>query len=178
VTNRELWSAAVAATVREYGLLPPSLKQRVGELAAEIAVVKEAYQRLATTVDAEGICADCRGLCCGHGKHHFTVVDLLGYLAAGRELFTPDFASPVCPYHTGCGCLMEPGLRPLNCIIFLCDRVEELLPGPDRQELASLEKELRRLYACLELLLGNRFANGLLITFGRAHAAGSRLFTC
>ena len=177
VTDQEQWAAAVAATVREYGLLPPQLRQRVGEIAEEISVVKGAYQRLAATVDADGICADCRGLCCGHGKHHFTVVDLLGYLAAGRELFVPDFASPVCPYHTGSGCLMVPGLRPLNCIIFLCDRLEELLPAAARQELLSLEKELRRLYSCQELLLGNRFANGLLITFERAGLTGGRLFT-
>ncbi|HZV82350.1 MAG TPA: hypothetical protein VFF53_09290 [Geobacteraceae bacterium] len=176
MTDQERWSAAVAATVREYGLLPLPLRQRVGEIAEEISVVKESYQRLAATVDADGICADCRGLCCGHGKHHFTVVDLLGYLSTGRELFAPDFASPVCPYHTGCGCLMDPGMRPLNCIIFLCDRLEELLPGPARQELSTLEKELRRLYICQELLLGNRFANGLLITFGRADVTGSRLF--
>jgi hypothetical protein len=72
---------------------------------------------------------------------------------------------------------MEPSLRPLNCIIFLCDRLDELLPESAKRELAALEKELRRLYVCLELLLGNRFANGLLITHGRAVASGGRLFT-
>jgi hypothetical protein len=175
VTDQELWSAAVAATVAEYGDLPPTVRQRTAELAAEIYGVKAAYQRQASTVDADAVCADCRGLCCGHGKHHFTVVDLLGYLAGGRELFLPDFRSPVCPYHTGRGCLMEPGLRPLNCIIFLCDRLEEQLPGPVRDHLAELEKELRRLYLCLELLLGNRFANGLLITYERALSSGGKL---
>lgn len=176
MTDQELWSASVTAAVREYNLLPSSLRQRVGEIAAEIAAVKGAHQGLAANVDADGICAACRGLCCGHGKHHFTVVDLLGYLAAGLELFTPDFAGPVCPYHTGRGCLMPPALRPLNCIIFLCDRLEELLTEPAKQELASLEKELRRLYCCLESLLGNRFANGLLITYGRVLASEGRMF--
>lgn len=175
MTDQEKWSAAVAAVAEEYRILPPHVSLRVGEISAEISAAKESYQELAATVDAEGICADCRGLCCGHGKNHFTVVDLLGYLATGRELFAPNFANPLCPYHTGCGCMMEPGVRPLNCIIFLCDRLEELLPGPAKQELATLEKELRRLYLCLELLLGNRFANGLLITFGRAEVNGGRL---
>lgn len=177
MTDQELWSAAVAATVREYDLLPPQLRQRIGDLMVEVAAVKEAYQLLAASVDADAVCADCRGLCCGHGKHHFTVVDLLGYLCTGQELFTPLFTNPVCPYHTGCGCLMEPSLRPLNCIIFLCDQLDELLPEPAKRELATLEKELRRLYVCLELLLGNRFANGLLITHARAVASGGRLFT-
>jgi len=177
VTDQDLWSAAVAAAGREYELLPGHLRQRVAELCAEIQSVKSAYQQLASTVDADGICAECRGLCCGHGKHHFSVVDLLAYRAAGRELFVPDFSSPVCPYHTGRGCLMEPGLRPLNCIIFLCDRLEELLPELRLLELAALEKELRRLYRCLELLLGNRFANGLLITHERAVLSEGRLFT-
>jgi len=177
VTDQDRWSTAVAAVVREYELLPGHLRQRVTELCAEIQSVKSSYQQLASSVDADGICAECRGLCCGHGKHHFSVVDLLVYRAAERELFVPDFGSPVCPYHTGRGCLMEPGLRPLNCIIFLCDRLEELLPGSARLELAALEKELRRLYCCLELLLGNRFANGLLITHERAVISGQRLFT-
>jgi len=177
VTDQDAWSAAVAAAGREYELLPGHLRQRVAELCAEIQSVKSAYQQLASTVDADGICAECRGLCCGHGKHHFSVVDLLAYRAAGRELFVPDFSSPVCPYHTGRGCLMEPGLRPLNCIIFLCDRLEELLPELRLLELAALEKELRRLYRCLELLLGNRFANGLLITHERAVLSEGRLFT-
>lgn len=71
---------------------------------------------------------------------------------------------------------MEPALRPLNCIIFLCDRLEELLSEPAKRELASLETELRRLYRCLELLLGNRFVNGLLITHERTTISGERLF--
>jgi len=176
VKDQELWSAAVAAVSREYELLPGPLRQRVAEICGEVSVAKGAYQGLAATVDADGICADCQGLCCGHGKHHFTVVDLLGYLAASRELFVPGFGNPICPYHTGSGCLMESGLRPLNCIIFLCDRLDELLPEPAKLELASLEKELRRLYSCLEQLLGNRFANGLLITHERVVISGERLF--
>lgn len=176
MTDQELWSEAVAAVSREYELLPGQLRQRVAEICCELSAVKGAYQGLAATVDADGICADCQGLCCGHGKHHFTVVDLLGYRTAGRELFVPDFGNPICPYHTGSGCLMEPALRPLNCIIFLCDRLDALLPEPARRELASLEKELRRLYCCLELLLGSRFANGLLITHERALISGERLF--
>lgn len=176
MTDQESWSAAVAAVSREYELLPGTVRQRVAEICSEVSDVKVAYQGLAATVDAGGICADCRGLCCGHGKHHFTVVDLLGYLASGRQLFRPHFDNPVCPYHTGSGCLMEPGLRPLNCIIFLCDRLDELLSEPAKRELASLETELRRLYHCLDLLLGNRFANGLLITHERAAISGERLF--
>ncbi len=176
VTDQESWSAAVAAVSREYELLPGLLRERVAEICDEVAAVKNAYQGLAATVDADGICADCRGLCCGHGKHHFTVVDLLGYLAAGRQLFVPDFGNPLCPYHTGSGCLMEPGLRPLNCIIFLCDRLDDLLPEPAKGELSSLETELRRLYLCMELLLGSRFGNGLLITHERTVNSGERLF--
>ena len=176
MTDQELWSTAVAAVQGEYSALPAGIRQRVTELAAEIAALKGAYQRRAATVDVDAACASCRGLCCGHGKHHFTVVDLLGYLAAGQELFAPLFTNPVCPYHNGGGCLMPPELRPLNCIIFLCDQLDDVLPEAARQELVALEQELRRLYCCLELLLGNRFANGLLITYERAQSGGDRLF--
>ncbi len=176
VTQQEGWLAAVSAASEEYRQLPPHLSIRVGELVAEIYLLKESFQRIAAKVDADGACARCGGLCCRHGKHHFSAVDLLAYLATGRELFTPDFAHQICPYLSFRGCLMEPGLRPFNCIIFLCDQLEGQLCEEARGELLTLEQELRRLYLCLELLLGNRFANGLLITWERAVSSGKGLF--
>lgn len=148
MTDQELWSAATAAVKQEYEALQDRLKVRINELVAEIGILKARYQNLAATAHADQKCAQCLGACCGHGKHHFTVVDLLGYFACGAELFTPQFDSPVCPYHHGSGCLMSPALRPFNCIIFLCEELESALSQEAKAELADIEKELRRLYYC------------------------------
>jgi hypothetical protein len=168
-----MWSAAVQQVAAEYATLPPSLRERVGELTAAIRAAKREFQGMAAASGAEKICAACRGLCCGHGKHHFTVVDLLSLLAASRETPVPAFATPDCPYHDGTGCSMSPEFRPFNCIIFLCEEIENETPVAARVRLETLEKELRRLYLNLEQLLGNRFANGLLIAYERSLQSGS-----
>jgi len=173
VNDQESWAAAAACVQAEYAALPPLLKQDVARLLAEIGLLKSSS---ASLVDAGAFCAACRGICCGFGKHHFSVVDLLGYLVAGRELFTPLFDSPLCPYHTGTGCVMEPALRPFTCIIFICEQIDACLDVAVKAELAEIEQQLRRLYAQLEQLLGNRFENGLLITYERSRLSGEQLF--
>jgi hypothetical protein len=173
VNSEELWAAATAAVQAEYAAVPPVLKQEVARLLAEIGIVK---QRSASLVDAGALCEACRGICCGFGRHHFSVVDLLAYLVAERQLFEPLFDNPLCPYHTGGGCVMEPALRPFNCTIFICEQIDACLADPVKLELAEIEKQLRRLYGRLEQLLGNRFENGLLITYERSRLSGERLF--
>ena len=121
MTDQQLWSVAVERVRTDYGALPEALKLKLSALSAEIMVLKARHQALVTGSVAAAACAECGGICCRFGKHHFTAVDLLAYLVADRELFSPSFDNPVCPYHSGCGCLMEPSLRPFNCIIFLCE---------------------------------------------------------
>jgi hypothetical protein len=166
------WQAAVQAVSGEFAALPPQARQRLTELLAAIRSAKTTVAALAAAANAEAACATCGGLCCGHGRHHFTVVDLLAFLDAGRALFTPDFAAPLCPYLDGSSCVMEPGFRPRNCVIFICDAIDDRLPLAARQGLLAAEQELRQLYGDLERLFNNRFANGLLITYERALATG------
>ena len=176
VTDQQLWSAAVERVRTDYGALPPALKMQLAELSAEIMALKARHQTAVAKAAASDVCAECKGLCCRFGKHHFTVVDLLGYLSAGRELFSPSFDNPVCPYHSVSGCLMEPALRPFNCVIFICEQLETGLEERARADLAGIETSLRRIYGEFDHLLGNRFANGLLITFQRALDSGTPLF--
>jgi hypothetical protein len=173
VTDQELWSAAAARVTAEYAALPPLLRQEIAGLLTEIGELKVRSALLAV---AGELCSACRGICCRFGKHHFSVVDLLGYLVAGRELFIPHFDDPLCPYHNGNGCIMEPSLRPLTCTIFICEQVEDSLDDPAKTSLAEVELQLRRLYGRLEQLLGNRFENGLLITYERSLVSGDKLF--
>ena len=169
----ELWAAATASVQAEYAALPPMLKQEAARLLTEIGMLK---QRSASLAAAGEFCEACRGLCCGFGRHHFSVVDLLAYLVAERQLFEPHFENPLCPYHNGRGCVMEPALRPFNCTIFICEQVDACLAASVKLELAEIEKQLRSLYSQLGQLLGNRFENGLLITYERSRLSGERLF--
>lgn len=173
MTDLELWSAAAARVTAEYALLPALLREQVVRLAREIGERKQQSIALASAGD---YCARCRGRCCAFGKHHFSVVDLIGFLVADRELFTPDFGNPLCPYHTGRGCVMEPALRPFTCTIFICEHVDDCLDDDAKFRLAAIEESLRRLYTQMEQLLGNRFENGLLITYERGLASGGSIF--
>lgn len=176
MTDQQVWSAAVELVKADYQALPQALKEKLRELSAEVMVLKARHQAAAATAAADKVCADCQGLCCRFGKHHVTVVDLLVYLSVGRELFIPEFNHPVCPYHNGSGCLMEPSLRPFTCIIFLCEQLDSGLAVPVKAELMEIEAGLRELYGEFDQLLGNRFAHGLLITFQRSVDSGTPLF--
>lgn len=173
VTDQKLWPAAVERVTAEYHALPQSLKHRLAELSAEIMTLKARHQASVSSAEADRLCSDCKGLCCRFGKHHFTVVDLIVYFSSNHELFNPYFDNPVCPYHGGSGCLMESAFRPFNCVIFICEQLETGLEAHDREELAGIELQLRQIYGEFDQLLGNRFANGLLITFQRALDSGA-----
>jgi hypothetical protein len=124
---------------------------------------KRAMQAYASRVDSASRCAACGGACCRSGKYHFSEVDLLVYLAAGRPLFAPLFDNLLCPYLGEGGCFMEPALRPFNCITFNCELIEELL---SREEVASfyrLERELRCCYLEISsLFTGSPLSRALL----------------
>jgi hypothetical protein len=178
VTDHELWSEAVGRVQSEYQSLPLPVKQRLYELSSEIRALKDEHQKLVSRFSPDLLCERCNGICCRYGKHHFTAVELIVYLAAERELFTPSFENPVCPYIGDTGCLMEPALRPFNCIIFICEDLDIRLDESSRAELSAIEKKLRQLYLQIDQLLGNRFGNGLLISFQRSVDAGTPMFKC
>ncbi|NVO00455.1 MAG: hypothetical protein HXX17_14140 [Geobacteraceae bacterium] len=176
MTDQQLWSAALLRVRSEYEALCDDLRLELSGLAHEIFLLKSRHQQLISSFDAERICADCKGECCRFGKHHFTLVDLLVYHSLDRDLFDPSFGNPCCPYHGSSGCQMEPGYRPFNCIIFICEQLENLLEDGVKVEINRIETELRRIYSEFDRLLGNRFANGLLITCQRALDSGLPLF--
>ena len=173
MNDGQLWQAATEQVQKEYLSLSGLVKIELDKSLKSIAELKSA---MATLASADAECEKCGGVCCRFGKHHFTVVDLLGYLQAGTGLFSPDFANQVCPYHQGFGCLMPAALRPYNCIIFICDEVECRLATDVLNRLRGMEISLKELYSGVEKLLGNRFENGLLITYERSLVSGSVLF--
>ncbi len=178
MTDHELWSEAVGRVKSEYTALSDSIKQRLSGLTSEIRALKDEHQKLMARFSADNPCERCNGICCRYGKHHFTAVELIVYLVSESLLFAPSFEHPVCPYIGGSGCMMAPALRPFNCIIFICEDLDDRLDEASRTGLLAIENRLRQLYQEFDALLGNRFANGLLITFQRALDSGSPIFNC
>lgn len=170
MTEKESWEQAVAAVAGEYAALAPDARTWAEERSSAIREAKKALNAISQKVSGGEICAACRGECCARGRHHVTVVDLLVHLAVGRPLPVPDFAVDHCPWLGAAGCRMDPVCRPFNCITFNCERVEELLEPSDRERFYRVEGELRVVYGEVEEFFGNRFMQGLLLSYERAVA--------
>jgi hypothetical protein len=167
VTDRDKWRQAVAAVTSEFEALVPSLRERLRQLCESIMAAKSGVHAVTEAVSPATICAACGGACCASGKYHFTAVDLLVYLDSGHPLFEPSFGRGLCPYLGERSCLMEPDYRPFNCLTFNCELVEALLAPNEVERFYAGERELRRLYARVEELFGNRFMHGLLMNYER-----------
>ncbi len=172
VTDRDKWRQAVAAVTSEYAALVPSLRERLQTLCESILTTKSGVHAVTEAVSPAAICAGCGGACCASGKYHFTVVDLLVFLSSGQPLFEPHFGRGLCPYLGERSCLMAPDYRPFNCLTFNCEQVEALLAPSEVACFYAGERELRRLYAGVEELFGNRFMHGLLMNYERGLLIG------
>lgn len=173
MTDAELWRRGVAGVETDYLVLPSAVRSSLRKTVEAVKSCKLALQLLADKASCGDSCALCRGACCRSGKYHFTVVDLLVFLVDGIELFSPRFDQGVCPYLGANGCLMSPSYRPFNCIIFICDSVEERLSPEDVDMSRRFEKELRSHYEAVESLFARRFMHGLLINSEREIVGGS-----
>ena len=167
MTDQEKWSIAVADVFAEFSALPSTAKNMLFMQLQDVRQLKKQIHHYADVMDGSAICADCGGQCCATGKHHFTVIDLLVYLAEGRSPFVPRFSSGWCPYLGDDGCMMEPEYRPYNCVTFNCDRIDSLLKPFERDELMVAERKLRATYLTIEQFFGNTFMQGLIITCER-----------
>jgi hypothetical protein len=166
-TDREKWDLAIAVVTGEFARLSPAGRDGVAKAAREIASCKQAIHAIVEDLAGSAICASCGGECCRTGKYHFTVADLLVYLANGRELFIPCFTQDACPYLGPRGCLMDPGCRPFNCITFNCERVECFMEPQHMERFIRLEEDLRTGCRRIEELFGSRYRGGLLMSWER-----------
>jgi len=144
-TDRTLWRQIVQQVTVEWDALPTGEKNWITDHALKIVTLQESLHRLFLAVDGDVICRNCAGGCCGHGKFHPTLVNLLACLIKEKPFPLPRFDQG-CPYIGAGGCLFPPGLRPYNCISFICEKIDSQLAPDDRAEFCRLEKEIRTEY--------------------------------
>ncbi|MFA7403140.1 MAG: hypothetical protein WC007_04045, partial [Pelobacteraceae bacterium] len=112
-------------------------------------------------------CRECGGQCCLNGKYRLNVFDALARVVAEIPTSADFFQKPVCPYGTDAGCTMEPGLRPADCIIFICDAIDQRLSQQIRLILSAREQELREIIREVSCLTGEPLGTPLLLWAGK-----------
>jgi len=167
MTDQEKWSSAVAAVSAEFDALPSKARNWLSPMLRAVRELKQNIHRYAEVLDGSAICAECGGQCCATGKHHFTVVDLLVFLAGEKPVVAPRFSSGWCPFLGDDGCIIEPEFRPYNCVTFNCDRIDCLLQPFEREAFMDTERKLRSAYRAIEEFFDNTFMQGLIITCER-----------
>jgi hypothetical protein len=165
------WNTIVTALQGEVAILSAAERTWISARLAAIALVQSELHSLVSAGGSEALCASCAEHCCGKGKNHLGLANLLFYLLAGEDL-PADYTSP-CPQFGPAGCLFPPARRPYNCITFNCERVEEELTATQHQRLKTLETTLRALYESFAHRYAGASPQGLLI---RAETLGHRPF--
>jgi len=144
VNDQAAWEQAVATAGEWYSSLPSAARAELDGLLEEVMRLKERLVDLVTTSGSAATCRTCGGECCLLGKYHVSVLDVLAYRKTGVEPVSPAFsAGPACPYSDASGCLMQARYRPVTCVIYNCQLIENRLTTADREAVHQYEKRLR-----------------------------------
>lgn len=163
MNDQKLWQESMVSLNALLSELPPAAKKPLLELLSGYRAGKELLAAITLAADSEEICRDCAGQCCLNGKYRVNVLDGLSLCVAGFSLL-PDFSQkPLCPYSNANGCVLKPGFRPLDCILFVCDAIESRISGPLRADLAGFESDLRGCLREASLLLNINLGTPLLL---------------
>lgn len=165
------WQLWDLGTVRLKGLLA-DLQVGTGltltQLMTRYREAKEAIAAVVAEVDAASVCRECGGQCCLNGKYRINVFDVLARIAAQIPTSADFSQKPVCPYGTDAGCTMEPGLRPADCVLFICDAIDQKLSPQVRLILAAQEQVLRECILKASSLAGEQMGTPLLLWAGKS----------
>ncbi|MBW2511430.1 MAG: hypothetical protein JRE01_05295 [Deltaproteobacteria bacterium] len=142
------WPTLLQKLRVELDALDGTDRQWLRDRLDSIAAIQLELDDLFRLVGGLQVCAECDGACCGCGRHHVTLTNLLGYLIAGEDPPSPDFTR-TCPYLGKGGCVLPVARRPYNCITFFCEQLEENLSEEKRQQLCFMDQQLRREYQAL-----------------------------
>lgn len=143
------WPELLQRLRRELALLGEPEAHWLRDRLAAIETAQLALDDLFREANGHEACSGCDGSCCACGRHHITLTNLFAYLLAGEDPPAPDPGS-VCPYLSDQGCRLPAARRPYNCITFFCETLEEGLTSGQREQLRTLDGQLRREYLRIE----------------------------
>lgn len=147
--RQALWEKISLSVQNEWKSLAGPERSWVFAKIKRLTAIQSELHRLVAVAEGESICKDCHGGCCGHGLYHPTLVTLLVYLVNEQLLPVPDFRQS-CPYLGAAGCHFPPASRPFNCLIFICDKIEERCLDQQIATISTLESELRGIYEAFD----------------------------
>jgi hypothetical protein len=166
MNDQDAWQRGVRFMEEIHARLPCQGREQLGALLDNYRRYKG--EMLTLTAGSHALCRDCGGQCCMNGKYRFNGLDILALLDQQERLPTPDFAQkPLCPYGDAGGCRLEPAFRPLDCVLFICNAIEEVLQEGASGALDLLEQKLRRCVQQAEALLEQPLGRPLLLLGGQ-----------
>jgi len=163
VDDQQVWNLGFIRLKALYSGLAPETAHGVAALLDRYCQTKEALAAVIADIDAASVCRHCGGQCCLNGKYRVNVLDSLALIS--RQIMPPVnfLQKPVCPYGDQDGCSMTPGLRPADCILFVCDALDEKLTPHSRMMLATGEQQLRECIEQASRLAGEELKTPLLL---------------
>lgn len=165
MNDQAAWKQAVVNASNWYAGLPAVTRTELDGLLDEIMRLKQRLVELVSAAGSAAICRECGGECCLLGKFHVSVLDILAYRKTGIEPVMANFsAAPSCPYSDASGCLMPPRYRPVTCVIFNCQQVEDRLTPVERENLYEHERRLRAIVSRAGQTCGTRLDRPLLLS--------------
>ncbi len=167
-----LWHRCVVRVREELLALSDAERAWLIEHLQQIHQLQRRIHVFFEIADGARHCLACNGACCEKGRHHLTLVNLLGFLLSEQALPEPDFSAS-CPFLTATGCCLDVERRPFNCVTFNCELVEDVLSEENRAAFYQLERQLRQLYESFDKRYAGSSLRGLLI---RAERLGERPF--
>lgn len=167
MNDRQLWNLGIERLNRLLADLPVEAGLTLTQLLTRYRTAKDAFAAIITEVDGASVCRECGGQCCLNGKYRINIFDALACVAAQIPTSADFSQKPVCPYGTDSGCSMEPGLRPADCVLFICDAIDRMLSPQARLLLASQELVLRDCIRKASSLTGELLGTPLLLRKGK-----------
>ena len=167
VNDQAAWEQAVATASEWYASLTSATRAELDGLLEEVMQLKERLVEQVTSLGSAATCRTCGGECCLLGKYHVSVLDVLAYHKTGVEPVIPVFsAGAACPYSDASGCLMPARYRPVTCVIFNCQLLEDRLTTVGRETLHGYEMRLRDTVKRAGHTSGTRLDRPLLLSCG------------
>ncbi len=161
--DQQLWNVGITRLKELLAGLPVKEKSALLSLLARYGQIKESHAEVVAGIDAAPVCHDCGGRCCLNGKYRMNVFDAIAFVVRHIPPPVNFMQNPLCPYGSHEGCRVEPGLRPADCIMFICDALDEKFSPDSRMILATAEHELRECLAQASTLTGERLRTPLIL---------------